>query len=88
MKKERELLRECRYREYLRAALEENCEVYPTAAQLDGLLNGLAGKGFSLASGKPYFDAEAYVLKAAFGCVEDAIRRAQASAMQRADAEV
>ena len=69
------------------AALEDFCEIYPTAGQLDGLLNGLERKNLTLASGPAYFDAEAYVLKAAFGCVEDAIRRAQRLALRQAEEE-
>lgn len=84
MTEENVLLRERSYRAHLRAALKEYCEVYPTAGQLDGLLNGLGRKNLTLASGTAYFDAEAYVLKAAFGCVEDAIRRAQRQAAQQA----
>ena len=87
MTEENALLRERSYRAHLRTALEEFCEVYPTAGQLDGLLNGLGRKNLTLASGPAYFDTEAYVLKAAFGCVEDAIRRAQRLALRQADEE-
>ena len=84
MTEENALLRERSYRVHLRAALEDFCEIFPTAGQLDGLLNGLERKNLTLASGPAYFDAEAYVLKAAFGCVEDAIRRAQRLALRQA----
>lgn len=85
MAEENALLRERSYRSHLRAALEETCEIYPTEAQLDGLLNGLKKKNLTLADGRAYLAAEAYVLKAAFGCVEDAIRRAQQTALRQAD---
>ena len=80
MTEENALLRERSYRAHLRAALEDFCEIYPTAGQLER-------KNLTLASGPAYFDAEAYVLKAAFGCVEDAIRRAQRLALRQAEEE-
>lgn len=68
------------YRKALRPALEHYCEVYPTQAQLDGLLGGLGKKNLTP---EAYFEAEAYALKAALGCVEAQIRQAQEEAVQK-----
>ena len=68
------------YRKALRPALARFCEVYPTQAQLDGLLGGLGKKNLTP---EAYFEAEAYALKAALGCVEAQIRQAQEEAVQK-----
>ena len=73
------------YRQNLSRALELLCGVTPTDAQLRGFAASLAEKGLTpaLAGQKAYDDAEAAQLKAAFGCVEGDIRRAQEFAARR-----
>ena len=77
------------YRQNLSRALELLCGVTPTDAQLRGFAASLAEKGLTpaLAGQKAYDDAEAAQLKAAFGCVEGDIRRAQEFAARRAAEE-
>ena len=77
------------YRQNLSRALELLCGVTPTDAQLRGFAASLAEKGLvpALAGQKAYDDAEAAQLKAAFGCVEGDIRRAQEFAARRAAEE-
>ena len=77
------------YRQNLSRALELLCGVTPTDAQLKGFAASLAEKGLhpALAGQKAYDDAEAAQLKAAFGCVEGDIRRAQEFAARRAAEE-
>lgn len=77
------------YRQNLSRALELLCDVTPTDAQLRGFAASLAEKGLTpaLAGQKAYDDAEAAQLKAAFGCVEGDIRRAQEFAARRAAEE-
>ena len=77
------------YRQNLSRALELLCGVMPTDAQLRGFAASLAEKGLTpaLAGQKAYDDAEAAQLKAAFGCVEGDIRRAQEFAARRAAEE-
>ena len=74
------------YRQNLGRALELLCEVEPTEAQLKGFAKQLADKGLypALETDAAYYDAEAWILKAAFGCVEDQIRKAQRFAERRA----
>lgn len=77
------------YRQNLSRALELLCGVTPTDAQLRGFAASLAERGLvpALAGQKAYDDAEAAQLKAAFGCVEGDIRRAQEFAARRAAEE-
>lgn len=77
------------YRRNLRRALELLCEVRATDEQLKGFAEGLAEKGLmpALKTDPAYFDAEALILKAAFGCVEGQIRQAQEFAQRYAEEE-
>ena len=77
------------YRQNLGRALELLCQVQVTEDQLKGFAAQLADKGLwpALEPDEAYFEAEAWILKAAFGCVEEQIRQAQRFSQRRAEQE-
>ncbi len=77
------------YRQNLSRALELLCGVQITPEQLAGLSAQLDAQGLfpALEPDAAYFAAEALLLKAAFGCVDEQIRQAQRFSQRHAERE-